>query len=507
MKSLNKISMLSNSVGGASAEVLLLLFKGCVLPLLEYGYSTWCTCNDTTSLESVQHAALTRILGAMEHSSTAAMEVIANVLPLQIRLQVKLVQSFIRIYRKPDNNSLRNKVVQLRLNPQFIMGQRNSPIHMLQLAEMQLADFTVDVVEPAIHETIDDITRKNNMQLIITDQKIGSSGNRTAEQERLAQETALSYITEAGNDAIIFTDGSATPNPGPCGAGICAYWAGITAEPSETAIAVSKHSSSYHGELKAIDAALEMAANRGYQGTLHILSDCQSALKIATSNDISSNFCLLSKNIKENAARINGNIRMIWIAGHASIEGNEKADVLAKEGAASAPGNRDLFVTQISSSEAKTRLNANAVKRWKDRWRRQNTGHCLVQDIDSNRRIRHTYSREVECKVYRMALQHTRLEENMHKMYPAAHPTPACECRQGTGTVDHYLQHCSLYVEQREEMINTIEHEFRRQNTDPNDYDTSTRSLLGLNKAFNPTLQSTIASALSRFLTKTKKPI
>ena len=151
------------------------------------------------------------------------------------------------------------------------------------------------------------------------------------------------------------------------------------------------------------------------------------------------------------------------------------------------------------------RLKANAVKRWKERWLRQNSGHSLVQEVDTKRRLRHTYSRAVECKVHRMLLQHTCLEENMHKMYPAANPTPACECRQGTGTVDHYPQHCPLYVEQREEMLNTIECEFRRQKTDPSDHDTTTRSLLGLNKSFTPALQATIASALSRFLTKTKK--
>ena len=120
-KALNKISILSSTLGGASAEVLLLLYKGCVLPLLEYGYGVWCSCQSIAPLKAVQQAALTQILGAMQHSSGPAMEVLTNVLPLEIRLKVALVQSFLRIFRKPDSNSLKQKIVQLRLDPAFTM--------------------------------------------------------------------------------------------------------------------------------------------------------------------------------------------------------------------------------------------------------------------------------------------------------------------------------------------------------------------------------------------------
>ena len=98
--------------------------------------------------------------------------------------------------------------------------------------------------------------------MVITNRDIGSSGNRTPEQQQTAQQVADELIINAGNDAIIFTDGSAMPNPGPCGAGICAYWAGIHGPPTETSIPVAIRSKSYHGELKAIEAALRSAAER-----------------------------------------------------------------------------------------------------------------------------------------------------------------------------------------------------------------------------------------------------
>ena len=66
----------------------------------------------------------------------------------------------------------------------------------------------------------------------------------------------------------------------------------------EQAIPVAKMSTSYHGELKAIDKALELAVERGYSGTLHILSDCQSAIQVAAADELPPNFTQLAHSIK-----------------------------------------------------------------------------------------------------------------------------------------------------------------------------------------------------------------
>ena len=95
-----------------------------------------------------------------------------------------------------------------------------------------------------------------------TTESIGNSGNRTEEQIKRAQEIAHDYLSETGNDIVVFTDGSALPNPGPCGAGVCIYWAGLSADYIEFAEPVSEYSTSYHGELRAIEVALQKIAER-----------------------------------------------------------------------------------------------------------------------------------------------------------------------------------------------------------------------------------------------------
>ena len=508
-KSLAKISVLSNTLGGASAEILLLLFKSCVLPLLEYGHAVWCAApKGYKQLEQVQQSALTMILGAKEHSSTSAMEVLANIMPLEIRLEIVLVSTFLRILRKPDNDNLKKKVMAMRIDPKTMAMLRSTPISQLSMAAYNLADFSLEHIEPYVFETMQDIKRPNKLETIIPTEQIGSSGKRTDEQRKLAQEVANSLLINAGNDTVIFTDGSAMPNPGPCGAGICAFWAGINGASNDTSIAVSPNSTSYHGELRAIDAALHMAAERQTTGTVHIFSDCQSAIRTAAADDIPRNFSALSQNIKSNAAKLGGNVKLTWVAGHANIGGNESADALAKEGAIKATTDPDIrSMTMVSCSEAKSRLKCNAVKKWKTRWKRQNTGRSYQEIIDPHRKLKRIHCRNIETKIHRLILQQTNLEEDKHKMYPEAYPTPACECGKDTGNVEHYLLHCSVYDTQRSEMVETIHAGYQKLNTDPNEQVYDVQTILGLNTSLDTEMLNIIANALSKYIASTKKSI
>ena len=177
---------------------------------------------------------------------------------------------------------------------------------------------------------------------------------------------------------------------------------------------------------------------------------------------------------------------------------NEKADELANQGAAAAPRCKDLGVDKLSCSEAKTRLKSNAVKKWKNRWFRQNTGTTMVAEINPKRRLKQIHSREVEVKVHRMILQRTKLEEHMHQMYPEANPTPSCECHSDTGTVEHFLQSCPTHNIARSVMLDTIESGFRKLDINPAHFSTNSKTLLGLNENLPPEMQTIIASSLSK---------
>ena len=398
--------------------------------------------------------------------------------------------------------------MELRSKPQFMTMSQNNSIKMLQMAEYFYTDFDIAKIESYYQESMEDIVRPNNRHLEITDEPLGSSGNRTPAQQKAAQELAEKYLVEAGNDAVAFTDGSAMPNPGPCGAGASIYWAGMSGECSNISIPVSMRSTSYHGELKAIEETIRLAAERNFTGRLHIFSDCQSALRTANADAIPTNFSTLSQSIKKHAGQIQGSIHLTWIAGHADIPGNETADALAKQAATKAitEETADEFGA-ISHSEAKARIKAKAISMWRNRWARQNNGRSLQQQLDPSRKLRQFHPRATETKIFRLILRHNNLEENRHKMYPEAQTTPACECKTGTGDVFHFINHCPLLATPREEMFNTIFAGFESLNVEPHLRVTDTLTLLGLNPSLPTDMQTIIAKSLGHFIRISNKSI
>ena len=57
-------------------------------------------------LEKVQGECLRRILGAKKHSSTEALNVIANVLPIRVRIQELCTREYVRILQKPIDSNI-----------------------------------------------------------------------------------------------------------------------------------------------------------------------------------------------------------------------------------------------------------------------------------------------------------------------------------------------------------------------------------------------------------------
>ena len=201
-------------------------------------------------------------------------------------------------------------------------------------------------------------------------------------------------------------------------------------------------------------------------------------------------------------------MKLTWVAGHANIGGNETADALAKEGAIKATTDPDIRGTfNISCSEAKSRLKCNAVKKWRSRWKRQYTGRSYQDTIDPHRKLKRIHCRHIETKINRLILQHTNLEEDKHKMFPDAHPTPACECRAEAGDVEHYLLRCSVFDSQRSNMVDAIHAGYQKLNIDPNEQVYDVKTILGLNTSLCPDMLSIIATALSRYITATRKSI
>ena len=86
------------------------LYKTLVRPHLEFSVPAWATMSEKglQLLEKVQSDCLRRILGAKSHSSSDALDVISNIMPIRLRIQELCVREFVRILRKPDDSKIRS---------------------------------------------------------------------------------------------------------------------------------------------------------------------------------------------------------------------------------------------------------------------------------------------------------------------------------------------------------------------------------------------------------------
>ena len=159
---------------------------------------------------------------------------------------------------------------------------------------------------------------------------VGSAKKRTEAQQARARSSAKSLVASFSEDALIcFTDGSCRKNPGPAGSGVYVQY------PDGTASAHSQYlgeATNNIAELSAIKHALEIveALEQYKDAPVEILTDSKYAQGILCHNWKAKSNQELVRTIKKQL-RNRAKVRIHWVAGHAGIEGNERADELANE--------------------------------------------------------------------------------------------------------------------------------------------------------------------------------
>ncbi|MEL7369130.1 MAG: RNase H family protein [Myxococcota bacterium] len=160
----------------------------------------------------------------------------------------------------------------------------------------------------------------------------GKAGTRTAAQAAMAADAARAQIESLRGEAIIaFSDGACRGNPGVAGSGA------MIELPDGRRFEGSKHlgrATNNIAELTAVDLVLDLLEDAGVDASK----------RVAIFSDSSYTNGVLVKNWKAKAnqelianlrLRLKDwpNVEIVWIAGHAGIDGNERADTLANRGA------------------------------------------------------------------------------------------------------------------------------------------------------------------------------
>ena len=358
--------------------------------------------------------------------------------------------------------------VEMKVNP----TSTYTPIHIYNALSRHVpSNISLTNVEASPHPTMDRVNSDSPVTHNL-DLAFGSSNSRTATQIHQAHryiEKQLQDIPDG--DPIIFTDGSALGNPGPCGSAAICYAEGLKSCPITISEPVSKHSTNYHGEIRGIKLAtdfLKSTHNSHHTGNAHIFSDCKAAIQALSStslhvtlqNEIDSTQQAIG--FLQNTATPPVTVNLYWIPGHAHFEPNELADQAAKSAANQASTTNATTPSTILA--IKSCLRKEATNKWQRAWNRESGSECYQHiPVVPRTRYKSTHNRALESKYLRLLTGHSRLKNHIHKLFKEE--SPCCDCSQERQTPIHIVMECPLHSEARNILFDNIDLTYAKHNT------------------------------------------
>jgi ribonuclease HI len=137
-------------------------------------------------------------------------------------------------------------------------------------------------------------------------------------------------VPDGGRAVQWYTDGSKTESG--VGAGIY----GDCKPACSKSYSLGRYPTVFQAEVYAILCCVSVNLERGYKGRpIYIFTDSQAAIKALSSCKVGSGLVWECLQLLTELARYN-TVNLCWVPGHTNIEGNERADELAKQGSSSA---------------------------------------------------------------------------------------------------------------------------------------------------------------------------
>ena len=462
-----KVARLIDGRHGIPIEVGINLYKTIVRPHMEHALPVWACLSDKDliKLENAQTQCLRKIIGAKAHSSTAGVEVIAGIPPFRLRRREICCREFIRIM----SNSECHLLSQL-LQESSRVGLRFCPLEYIKVLSKELSREIGDcnIMKPCnlllnIRDTGATITCLNVCSGIQSD--VISYSTEIEMSEFL--KAAITFIEQRQHSSImVFTDGSVFNSPVGCGACSAVLFPVSVSENVQVhAKPVGNRVTSVHCEVEGIILGIETALRYLQEcqslkssETIYILCDCIAAINTVNNKSESNKYAGVLMRLQDLCDLLNNSsasVKLVHIPGHAGIEGNEIADVKAREVA------RDIHTGRISVSNDISvydgyKIAAHMLKKsWQRKWNEENTGrftYSLIPDVST--KIVFPRERDIGISYCRMLLHDTLLNDDGYRSGIAE--SRLCSCGEDNETVEHFLLQCPNYNTERSVMVDTM---------------------------------------------------
>ncbi|XP_023234972.1 uncharacterized protein LOC111634436 [Centruroides sculpturatus] len=236
----------------------------------------------------------------------------------------------------------------------------------------------------------------------------------------------------------IFTDGSKTADK--VGSAFVAYRKGVEFYNASGHLAAN--CSVYQAELTAILLAIDWCNENYSDNRINIFTDCQSTIE-AINNHLPRNPIVVK--IQTSIALSTNVFAIAWIRGHTGLQGNERADYLARE-AASLNSGSSLY-SYIPVTYIKYLLKNEAMNTWQTRWNNTETGRITKSFIPSVSHNNRTILHRDTSLVTQFLTGHGKFNSYLVRFNKSN-----CDHCQLCGVpdgVEHYVFHCPMLEDAR----------------------------------------------------------
>jgi len=425
-KSLDILKVVSSYDWGADKKTLLKLYDAVCRSKLDYGcqiYSSACKTH-LEKLDVAHNMGLRICTGAFRSSPKESIYVDAEELPLDLRREELGLRYYVRL-KSSANNPAREV-----LNDTNVRNYKKFAIpFQVRLENQKIKSQEIETVDYGKSPPW-------KMPEINYCEKFINKKNMAPEEMKVK---FLEHMEEhrSQGQSEIFTDGSKSAD----GVGV-----GIKFPQMSKRDRMSNSASIFTAELTAIKHAL-IGASKGKQNNIVLYTDSSSS--IAALKQYSPRHPLV-REIKDWLYNLHTKykirVHFCWVPSHIGIQGNERADTLAKQGLRLPMVNYKL----VPHTDLKGQIKTYIVKKWQERW-----SSPSLPNNKKLKRIRPTIEhwsssyhpiRRYERILTRLRIGHTKLT-HAHIMQKDA--APRCGRCNVILTVEHVLAECKKYETER----------------------------------------------------------
>ena len=438
-KKINLLKMITGTTWGPDTKTLLLLYRALIRSLIDYGSELYgaTSGNNIVKINSIQRNCLKLITGALPHTSREALQIECGEMPTVIRQRMQL--DFYKIHLLGLNDC--QPVTQI-LKPCW----QDSVLElMFNRIDDHRRPFTLRTIEceGTVEKTVIPPIPPWKLNAPIVYFDIFKECN-VVEDPNHKRNIALDHINIRWNNQLhVYTDGSKDPITGRTSASFCIPKLNVNKSKRISPVSVCR------AEQVAILLAISWL-EQFPPAEIMILTDSLSSLWLVSNTfKIKSNLLLEIQNLCTQLTNRGFRISFAWIPAHCGIQGNEKADALAKKALSCSQIQMKLDLNQKEyRSISKNKL----IDLWQFHWSRSLHGrpiHYLQPHVRGIDPIEGLCRRE-EVIIHRLRFAKAKLGDYYH--FINKRPHNKCLICNNVDSVGHYLLFCKKFDKERKEL-------------------------------------------------------